>query len=93
MAGLQTTTPWAAADLDLVFSPHGSPDKENGVQRLLGRGADLATPEKQMTVEEWIYHNAGLAEQKLRHECEAMVSTFEKEGTRAMGALEGLVVD
>ena len=93
VAGLQTTTPWAAADLDLVFSPHGSPDKENGVQRLLGRGADLATPEKQMTVEEWIYHNAGLAEQKLRHECEAMVSTFEKEGTRAMGALEGLVVD
>jgi hypothetical protein len=46
-----------------------------------------------MTVEEWVYHNAGQAEQKLKGECEAMVSAFEREGGRAMRVLEGLVVD
>ncbi|KAK1826356.1 hypothetical protein QBC39DRAFT_376614 [Podospora conica] len=55
-----------------------SPDKETG---------------KNMTVKEWIYHNSGLAEQKLKEECEAMVSGFEKEGTRAIRVLERLIVD
>ncbi|KAK1834269.1 hypothetical protein QBC39DRAFT_300943 [Podospora conica] len=89
VGGLQSTTPWTAVDIDLVFSP----DKENGVEKLLRKGGELTTPEKNMTVEEWIYHNAGLAEQKLKEECEAMVSGFEKEGTRAMRVLEGLIVD
>lgn len=89
VGGLQSTMPWAAVDLDMVFSP----DKENGVDKLLRKGGELTSPEKNMTVEEWIYHNAGLAEQKLKEECEAMVSSFEKEGTRAMHVLEGLVVD
>jgi hypothetical protein len=43
-----------------------------------------------MTVEEWIMFNAGLAEEKLRGECEQMVGVFEKEGGRAMGVLEGV---
>jgi hypothetical protein len=78
-------------------------DKENsgghgkagggGVARLLRKGGELTSPEKRMTVEEWVYHNAGLAEQKLKGECEAMVSAFEREGGRAMRVLEGLVVD
>lgn len=89
VGGLQSTTPWTAVDLDMVFSP----DKENGVDKLLRKGGELSSPEKNMTVEEWIYYNAGLAEQKLKEECEAMVSSFEKEGTRAMRVLEGLVVD
>lgn len=89
VGGLQSTTPWTAVDLDMVFSP----DKENGVDKLLRKGGELTSPEKNMTVEEWIYHNAGLAEQKLKEECEAMVSSFEKEGTRAMRVLGGLVVD
>lgn len=89
VGGLQSTTLWTAVDLDMVFSP----DKENGVDKLLRKGGELTSPEKNMTVEEWIYHNAGLAEQKLKEECEAMVSSFEKEGTRAMRVLEGLVVD
>ena len=91
VAGLQSTTPWTAVDMDMIFSPGG--EKENGVAKLLRRGSDLTSPEKRMTVEEWIYHNAGLAEQKLKHECEAMVSKFESEGSRAMRVLEGLVVD
>ena len=91
VAGLQSTTPWTAVDMDMIFSPGG--EKENSVAKLLRRGSDLTSPEKRMTVEEWIYHNAGLAEQKLKHECEAMVSKFESEGSRAMRVLEGLVVD
>ncbi|SPQ25479.1 031bdb73-5975-4446-a97e-f27b94bc82cc [Thermothielavioides terrestris] len=108
VAGLQSTTPWRPADLDLLFSSPakaaaqdggsgGDEDKENdgalAVARLLRKGAELTSPEKRMTVEEWIYHNAGLAELKLRHECEAMVSAFEREGSRAMSVLEGLVVE
>ena len=91
VAGLQSTTPWTAVDLDTVFSP--AEDKENGVDRLLRKANELTSPEKHMTVEEWIYYNAEIAEQKLKHECEAMVSTFENEGTRAIGVLEGIVVD
>ncbi len=91
VAGLRSTTPWTAADLDMVFSPSG--DKENGVDKLLRKGGELTSPEQRMTVEEWIFHNASQAEQKLKNECEAMVSSFEKQGTRAMAALEGLIVD
>ena len=43
-----------------------------------------------MSVEEWIHHNAERAEEKLRNECERMVGMFEREGTRAMHALEGV---
>ncbi|KAL2134689.1 hypothetical protein VTI74DRAFT_11093 [Chaetomium olivicolor] len=103
IAGLQSTAPWHPADLDVLFSSpskshadDGKEDKENGgraVARLLRKGSELTSPEKRMTVEEWIYHNAGLAEQKLKRECEAMVSAFEREGGRAMEVLEGLIVD
>lgn len=60
---------------------------------MLSKGKDLTSPEKGMTVEEWIYHNAELAEQMLKMECENMVSAFEREGTRAMRVLEGLIVE
>ncbi|KAI1134416.1 hypothetical protein F5Y05DRAFT_398741 [Hypoxylon sp. FL0543] len=92
LAGLKTTAPWTAVDVEMIFEDL---DKENTVAsaKFLKSGADLTSPEKRMTVEEWIYHNAEEAQQKLKHECEAMVSAFEREGTRAMQALEGLVVD
>ncbi|KAL5601049.1 hypothetical protein BROUX41_005878 [Berkeleyomyces rouxiae] len=53
----------------------------------------LSGQEKEMTVEQWIYHNAAMAEKKMRHECEAMVSRFESEGSKAMRVLEGLVTE
>lgn len=94
MAGLQSTTPWTAVNLEAIFgTPRGKADKENGVERFLKQGKDLSSPEKQMTVEEWIYFNAGEAEKKLKYECEKMVGVFEGEGTRAMNVLEGLSVD
>ncbi|KAI0830997.1 hypothetical protein F5Y06DRAFT_281677 [Hypoxylon sp. FL0890] len=92
LAGLKTTAPWTAVDVEIIFEDL---DKENNLAsaKFLKSGADLTSPEKRMTVEEWIYHNAEEAQQKLKHECEAMVSAFEREGTRAMQALEGLIVD
>ncbi|RYP59600.1 hypothetical protein DL769_008465 [Monosporascus sp. CRB-8-3] len=97
LANLQTSHPWTGVDLDVVFdelekeNQAGSPNKKylGGS----GGGVDLTSPERRMTVEEWIYHNAGQAEQRLRLECEAMVTAFEREGSRAMMALEGLVAE
>lgn len=89
LAGLQTTVPWTAASLEELLTV--TADDEDGA--LLPDGRLLSTPEKAMTVEEWIYFNAGRAEERLRLECEAMVSRFEREGTRAMRTLEGLAVE
>ncbi|KAH8659180.1 hypothetical protein BGZ60DRAFT_517799 [Tricladium varicosporioides] len=95
VAGLQTLYPWSGVDLDTVFtrSPSGCNVITN-IQGLLGddmtKNGMLTSPEKRMTVEEWIQHNAEVAEEKLRTDCERMVSTFESEGTRAMRALEGI---
>ncbi|CCC11766.1 hypothetical protein SMACR_04748 [Sordaria macrospora] len=94
LSALQSTTPWTAVDLDNILSPTKAQyEKEDGIDRLLHKGSELTSPEKRMTVEEWIYHNASLAEQRLKRECEEMVSVFEKQGARAMQALEGLVVE
>ena len=89
MAKLQSTRTWKSVDLDAVF---GSPDKENA-GTVLRKGKELTSPEKRMTVEEWVYHNAGEAERILKEECEGMVSKFESEGGKAMSVLEGLMIE
>jgi hypothetical protein len=94
IAGLQSTLPWTAVDMDKIFgSPKVGTDKENVAGGFLRNGTKLTSPERRMTVEEWIYHNAGQAEQKLKHECETLVNKFENEGTRAMNVLEGLIAE
>ncbi|KAL6692144.1 hypothetical protein J3F84DRAFT_351796 [Trichoderma pleuroticola] len=94
MAGVRSTMPWAAASLEAIFeTPLDSPGKENEVDRFLKRGKELTSPERRMTVEEWIYFNAAEAEKKLKFECESLVNRFEMEGTRAIKVLEGLEVD
>ncbi|KAK8080366.1 chromosome segregation protein BIR1 [Apiospora hydei] len=91
LCGLESTHPWTAVDIDQVFEDL---NKENiNPHSLLQKGAQLTTPERKMTVEEWINHNAGLAEERLKNECETMVSKFEQEGGRAMRVLEGLVAE
>ncbi|KAI0189716.1 hypothetical protein EV127DRAFT_408554 [Xylaria flabelliformis] len=92
IAGLETTQAWTSVDVEMIFDDL---DQENSLTtgRFLKGGMDLTSPEKQMTVEEWIYHNAEQAEKQLKHECEAIVMSFEREGTRAMQALEGIVVE
>ncbi|KAG0649145.1 Chromosome segregation cut17 [Hyphodiscus hymeniophilus] len=95
IAGLQSAHPWSAVDLDVILLK--SPGDENvaaigmiGEAMLKAKNGDLTSPEKRMTVEEWIQHNAEAAEEKLRSECERMVGVFEREGGRAMQALEGV---
>ena len=87
-------------DLDeiLLQSPSDlRAEKENAMTGLLAEAVgevkkgDLTSPEKKMTVEEWIMYNASLAEEKLKGECERMVGIFEREGGRAMRVLEGVV--
>ncbi|GAP82736.1 putative AT hook domain-containing protein [Rosellinia necatrix] len=92
IAGLESTHAWTAADVELILDEL---DGENALSRtrLLKSGTDLTSPEKQMSVEEWIYHNAERAERQLKHECEAIVMAFEHEGTKAMQALEGVIVE
>lgn len=50
----------------------------------------LSSPEKRMSVQEWIYWNAARGEERLRRECERLVGVFETEGRRALGSLEGV---
>ncbi|ETS82819.1 hypothetical protein PFICI_04695 [Pestalotiopsis fici W106-1] len=91
LVALQSNKPWSPIDIDLIFEELG---KENAVpgSNLL-KGLQLTSPEQKMTVEEWIHHNANLAEQRLKVECEMMVSKFENAGGQAMRSLEELIVE
>ncbi|KAF3397846.1 Protein bir1 [Penicillium rolfsii] len=83
--------PWTPVDIDEVLFGEAS-DKENAdlVGLLNGARAGLTSPEKRMTVEEWIRWNAKNGEERLKRECERLVSQFEKEGDRAMRRLEAI---
>ncbi|CEO59314.1 hypothetical protein PMG11_03994 [Penicillium brasilianum] len=83
--------PWTPVDIDEVLFGEAS-DKENAdlVSLLNGAKAGLTSPEKRMTVEEWIRWNAKNGEERLKRECERLVSQFEKEGGRAMRRLEAI---
>lgn len=48
----------------------------------------LTSPEKRMTIEEFVLHNAKRGEDKLRKECERQIAAFEAEGRRALAALD-----
>lgn len=88
---LKSSHPWVPVDIeDILFA--ASSDKENANMNgpFSGVKADLTSPEKRMTVEEWISWNAKNGEDRLKRECERLVSEFEREGGRAMRALEGI---
>lgn len=84
---LQTSMPWTAVDLEKFLLASPNVDKENVTEAL---GEELTSPEKKLTVEEWIYDNARKGEEKLRNECERLVGRFEGEGVRALKTLEGI---
>jgi hypothetical protein len=93
-AKLQTTLPWTAVDLERIFLGTPPVNKENnpfvfGHTLPEGRNA-LTSPEKKLSVEQWIQSNAQRGEEKLRNECERLVGRFEGEGMRALKALEGI---
>lgn len=79
-------------DLESIFLGSPTPGKENH-DSLEGMEGSLTSPEKRMTVEEWIKYNASQGEEKLRNECERLVGRFESEGNRALKALEGIVCE
>lgn len=85
---LKTSQPWAPIDIENALFGKDS-DKENAGFNGKATG-DLSSPEKKMTVDEWIMWNAKNGEERLKQECERLVSQFEKEGTRAMRVLEGI---
>ncbi|PHH60002.1 hypothetical protein CDD81_2206 [Ophiocordyceps australis] len=94
LTGLHSSTPWTAANLDSIFgTPRSTLSKDGAVCALLRQGGELASPEKAMTVEEWMLNNARQAEEGLRHECEIMVNGFERQGARAMHVLEGIATE
>ncbi|KAF7131305.1 hypothetical protein CNMCM5793_004419 [Aspergillus hiratsukae] len=90
-AALRSLHPWTPIDIDEILYASMS-DKENVdvAAALNSIKGDLTSPEKKMTVEEWIYWHARNGEEKLKRECERLVSQFEKEGARAMRTLEGI---
>jgi hypothetical protein len=83
--------PWTPVDIDEVLFGEAS-DKENADLSGLFRGVKggLTSPEKKMTVQEWIAWNAKNGEERLKRECERLVGQFEKEGGRAMRRLEAI---
>ncbi|KAM5452724.1 hypothetical protein MaudCBS49596_003030 [Microsporum audouinii] len=88
---LTTADPWEPVDLDEAFLPD-STEKENvSLTDILHAAKDgITSPEKRMSIEEWIFWNAEKGEEKLRNECERVVGIFEREGGRAMHALNGI---
>lgn len=91
---LQSTMPWSAIDYDKIFL--GSPaEKENNPFNLKvgsnGEISGLISPEKKLSLEEWIQLNAQRGEEHLRSECERVIGKFEGEGLRALKTLEGII--
>lgn len=83
--------PWTPVDIDEVLFGEAS-DKENADLAGMFKNVKgtLTSPEKKMTVEEWIMWNAKNGEERLKRECERLVGQFEKEGGRAMQRLEAI---
>ncbi|PVI00321.1 inhibitor of apoptosis repeat-containing protein [Periconia macrospinosa] len=50
--------------------------------------AGMTSPEKKMSIEQWVLYNAKRGEEKLRTECERQISAFEAQGLRALAALD-----
>jgi hypothetical protein len=83
--------PWTPVDIDEVLFGQAS-DKENADLAGMFKNikGTLTSPERKMTVEEWIMWNAKNGEERLKRECERLVGQFEKEGGRAMQRLEAI---
>ena len=95
ISGLKTTIPWTAVDMETVFNETPAADQEDGPSGLVHVRKDanvvLPSPEKKLTVEQWIQFKAKGGEEILRNECERLVGRFEGQGLRALKTLEGIV--
>jgi hypothetical protein len=89
---LSSTIPWSAVDLDLALTASPQPTPGRLSQQLAAAAGILTSPEKAMSVEEWIRHRAEQSEADLRRRCEQKVAAFETEGLRALQSLCGIDV-
>lgn len=89
---LTSTAPWTAVDLDGIFLASPQPTPGRLGQQLTAAAGALTSPEKSMSVEEWVRFRAEQSEAALRKRCEEMVANFEREGVRALQALNGIQV-
>lgn len=88
LSHLQTSLAWTAIDVENILydTPAGNQNRS-----LASNGQHaIGSPEKKLSVEEWINFNAERGEERLRNECERIVSKFEGEGMRALQTLEGI---
>ncbi len=92
VSGLQSTVPWNAVDLDtaLLPSPQASPGRVG--EQLVAAAGTLTSPEKKMSVEEFVRYRAEQSDIELKRRCEGMVEAFEKQGLRAIESLQGVHV-
>lgn len=88
---LQSCLPWTSIDFEKIFTTPSS-DQENLLHGAVKEPKqELSSPEKKLTVEEWIQWNAKRGEEQLREDCERLVGRFEGEGVRALKTLEGVI--
>jgi hypothetical protein len=93
--GLRSDIPWTSVDVEMIFATQTPGGEKENLDIFNGMGVEkkgLTSPEKKMTVEEWINWNAQKAEEGLRAESERVVGIFEREGGRALTVLEGIEV-
>lgn len=88
---------WTPVDVGMLFAGSPAEELENdepvvafGSMVIESLNEPLPSPEKAMTIEQWIQHKAKQAEDRLRNQCERLVGKFESEGMRALRTLEGL---
>ena len=87
-----STSSWTAVDLDTVLLASPQPTPGRLGQQLIDAAGTLTSPEKKMSVEEWVRWRAERGEEELRRRCEGLVGRFEREGVRALESLGGVVV-
>lgn len=86
----KTAKQWEPIDAEIFF---GDEQHEHFVAAMAKlKTGTLSNAESQMSVEQWIYYTAEVAQEKLRDECERMVADFEAQGLKALACLEGIEV-
>lgn len=91
LSKLTSTIPWSAIDLDTVLLASPQATTPGGLSnRLMEMTGALTSPEKKMSVEEWVRWRAERGEEELRRKCEELVGVFEREGVRALSVLGGV---
>ncbi|EME83429.1 uncharacterized protein MYCFIDRAFT_81705 [Pseudocercospora fijiensis CIRAD86] len=92
MGGLKSAAPWTAVDLDSVLLPSPQASAGRVGEQLAAAAGTLTSPEKKMSVEEWVRHRAAQSEEELRRKCETLLEAFENQGMRGVQSLEGIEV-